>query len=66
MSNRISCNKDLYKHRSYLNDLTSLISKGRWKNLRFVLTATCMPNGDGIDWPLREGTFKYDLTVSVI
>lgn len=36
---------------------------GRWKNLRFVLTATCMPNGDGIDWPLREGTFKYDLTI---
>ena len=43
-----------------------LIAKGRWKNLRFVLTATCMPNGDGIDWPLREGTFKYDLTVSNI
>ena len=59
-------NKYFNRLQSYLNYLMYLIAKGRWKNLRFVLTATCMPNGDGIDWPLREGTFKYDLTVSNI
>ena len=48
----------------YCYDRLSFYVQGRWKNLRYVLTATCMPNGDGIDWPLREETFKYDLTVS--
>ena len=48
----------------YCYDRLSFYVQGRWKNLRYVLTATCMPNGDGIDWQLREKTFKYDLTVS--
>ena len=36
---------------------------GRWKNLRQVITATCIPDGDGIDWHLRDGGHKYDLTI---
>ena len=37
--------------------------QGRWKNIRQVLTVSCMRCGDGIDWQLREGAQKYDLTV---
>ena len=29
-----------------------------------VLTWSCKPRGDGIDWELREGAGQYDLTVS--
>ena len=36
---------------------------GRLKNLRQVITATCLPYGDGIDWQLRDGAHKYDLTI---
>ena len=36
---------------------------GRWKNLRQVITATCLPYGDGIDWQLRDGAHKYALTI---
>ena len=34
--------------------------------MRQVLTVTCMPFGDGIDWTLREGGDKYDLTVNKV
>ncbi len=36
---------------------------GKWPNVKEVLTWTCMPTCDGIDWPIREGCKKYDLTV---
>ena len=39
--------------------------QGRWGNFRFVVRPACYSTGDGIDWPLREGAGKYDMTVSV-
>lgn len=36
---------------------------GNWMNLKQVLTFTCIPHGNGIEWNLREGASKYDLTV---
>ena len=36
---------------------------GRWGNFRYVVRPACYPIGDGIDWPLREGANKYDMTV---
>ena len=40
--------------------------QGRMGNLRQVLTVACIPVGNGIDWPIREGAEKYDLTVSLL
>jgi hypothetical protein len=38
--------------------------QGNWRNLQQVLTVTCIPYGNGIEWTTREGAGKYDLTVS--
>jgi hypothetical protein len=38
--------------------------QGNWRNLKQVVTWTCLPYGNGIEWTLREGAGKYDLTVS--
>ena len=40
-----------------------LIFQGKLRNLRQVLTLTCDPAGDGIDWEVREGCDAYTLTV---
>merc|ERR1712111_21611 len=36
---------------------------GIWNNLKGVLTWTCIPDSDGIEWALLEGCGKYALTV---
>jgi len=36
---------------------------GKLNNMWSVLTWTCIPIGDGIDWNLREGSNKYSLTI---
>merc|ERR1712223_1505358 len=36
---------------------------GKMKNLQEVITRTCIPSGDGIEWSLREGYNKYTLTI---
>lgn len=36
---------------------------GNWRNLKQVLTWTCLPYGNGIEWTLRDGASKYDLTI---
>ena len=33
------------------------------RNLQQVLTLSCLPSGDGIDWEVREGCDAYTLTV---
>lgn len=35
---------------------------GRRQNMKEVLTWSCIPVGNGIDWNLREGAHKYTLT----
>lgn len=35
---------------------------GKWRNLRQVVTFTCAPEGDGIEWRLAEGCGQFDLT----
>ena len=42
-----------------------LLTQGMWNNLKEVLTWTCIPEGDGIDWNLSEGCDKYALTVTL-
>ena len=37
---------------------------GIWNNLKGVLTWTCIPDSDGIEWALLEGCGKYALTVT--
>ena len=37
--------------------------QGKWKNLQEVITWTCIPSGDGIEWSLREDCNKYTLTI---
>lgn len=39
---------------------------GFWNNIHQVLTFNCQPVGDGINWPIKRGCDKYDLTVSTI
>ena len=36
---------------------------GKLNNIWSVLTWTCIPIGDGIDWNLRDGSSKYSLTI---
>ncbi|XP_059468335.1 palmitoyltransferase ZDHHC6 [Neocloeon triangulifer] len=36
---------------------------GCWKNLRQVITLTCEPVGDGVEWPVVEGCDQYTFTV---
>ncbi|XP_078499907.1 palmitoyltransferase ZDHHC6 isoform X1 [Lissotriton helveticus] len=36
---------------------------GKWNNFKQVFTWSGNPEGDGIDWPLREGCQRYSLTV---
>jgi len=36
---------------------------GYVRNLQQVLTLSCLPSGDGIDWEVREGCDAYTLTV---
>lgn len=36
---------------------------GKWNNFKQVFTWSGNPEGDGIDWPLREGCHRYSLTV---
>ena len=38
----------------------------RWKNFKQVFTWSGVPEGDGLDWPIREGCHQYSLTVSVL
>ena len=37
--------------------------QGYVRNLQQVLTLSCLPSGDGIDWEVREGCDAYTLTV---
>ena len=37
--------------------------QGRMKNLQEVITWTCIPSGDGIEWSLRADCNKYTLTI---
>lgn len=39
---------------------------GWWKNAMQVLNFSCLPIGDGINWPVIEGCDQYTLTVSVL
>lgn len=40
---------------------------GGWrKNLAQVVGLSCLPVGDGIDWPVADGCDQYTLTVSLI
>lgn len=52
-----------YRRRELKEKFLNPYHLGRRKNLRQVLTLTCMPNGDGIDWQMRDGAHKYDLTI---
>uniref|UniRef100_A0A8C3LA25 Palmitoyltransferase n=1 Tax=Chrysolophus pictus TaxID=9089 RepID=A0A8C3LA25_CHRPC len=35
----------------------------KWKNFRQVFTWSGIPEGDGLDWPVREGCHRYSLTI---
>ncbi|XP_017590677.1 PREDICTED: palmitoyltransferase ZDHHC6 isoform X2 [Corvus brachyrhynchos] len=35
----------------------------KWKNFREVFTWSGIPEGDGLDWPVRDGCHQYSLTV---
>uniref|UniRef100_A0A8C5NWM5 Palmitoyltransferase n=1 Tax=Jaculus jaculus TaxID=51337 RepID=A0A8C5NWM5_JACJA len=35
----------------------------RWKNFKQVFTWSGVPEGDGLEWPLREGCHQYSLTI---
>ncbi|XP_077038993.1 palmitoyltransferase ZDHHC6 isoform X3 [Agelaius phoeniceus] len=35
----------------------------KWKNFRQVFTWSGIPEGDGLDWPVRDGCHQYSLTV---
>ena len=37
----------------------------RWKNFKQVFTWSGVPEGDGLEWPIREGCHQYSLTVSM-
>lgn len=39
---------------------------GNAKNVTQVMNFTCMPVGDGVNWPVVEGCDQYTLTVSSI
>lgn len=36
----------------------------KWKNFRQVFTWSGIPEGDGLDWPVRDGCHQYSLTVT--
>lgn len=36
----------------------------KWKNFKQVFTWSGVPEGDGLEWPVREGCDQYSLTVS--
>ena len=36
---------------------------GKWNNIKQVLTWTCIPKSDGIEWDIRDGCDRYDLTI---
>ncbi|NXS18637.1 ZDHC6 Palmitoyltransferase, partial [Mystacornis crossleyi] len=35
----------------------------KWKNFRQVFTWSGIPEGDGLDWPVRDGCHQYSLTI---
>ncbi|XP_049711461.1 palmitoyltransferase ZDHHC6 isoform X1 [Elephas maximus indicus] len=35
----------------------------RWKNFKQVFTWSGVPEGDGLEWPIREGCHQYTLTI---
>ena len=35
----------------------------RWKNFKQVFTWSGVPEGDGLDWPVREDCHQYSLTI---
>ncbi|XP_055447673.1 palmitoyltransferase ZDHHC6 isoform X3 [Psammomys obesus] len=35
----------------------------KWKNFKQVFTWSGVPEGDGLEWPVREGCHQYSLTV---
>ena len=37
--------------------------QGRWNNLREVITWTCIPKRNGIEWSLYQDCNKYSLTI---
>jgi palmitoyltransferase len=39
---------------------------GWWRNAMQVLNFSCVPVGDGINWPVIEGCDQYTLTVSLM
>lgn len=36
----------------------------KWKNFKQVFTWSGIPEGDGLDWPVRDGCHQYSLTVT--
>ncbi|XP_030308789.1 palmitoyltransferase ZDHHC6 isoform X1 [Calypte anna] len=35
----------------------------KWKNFKQVFTWSGIPEGDGLDWPVRDGCHQYSLTI---
>ncbi|XP_076780723.1 palmitoyltransferase ZDHHC6 isoform X3 [Arvicanthis niloticus] len=35
----------------------------KWKNFKQVFTWSGVPEGDGLEWPIREGCHQYSLTI---
>ncbi|XP_038614171.1 palmitoyltransferase ZDHHC6 isoform X3 [Tachyglossus aculeatus] len=35
----------------------------RWKNFKQVFTWSGVPEGDGLEWPIKEGCHQYSLTI---
>ena len=57
---RRKADNDTGQHQPFLHPY----DLGAWQNLREVITWTCIPRGDGIEWSLRENCGKFTLTVS--
>lgn len=51
-----------YRHRHAGSHFVWPYNIGRLANLRQVLSLNCRTQGDGISWPLVEGTDQYSLT----
>jgi len=54
--------KATYRHRNSDTQFVWPYNLGRLANLQQVVTRSCKPPGDGITWPVVEGTDQYTLT----
>jgi len=55
--------KATYRHRNLGTEFVWPYHLGRFANLKQVVSMTsCKPSGDGITWPVVEGTDQYTLT----